>query len=258
MSDDTSVRSAVENLRVSDEVRGRLEALLGALRAALGERLVSVLAYGAAVRGEWVDARSDVELALVLRDADIETLESIATPLRVARCNARVECAILIEDEIARAADAFPIYFDDLRRRRVVLYGADPFTSLAVHDEHLRLRIEQELRDAQMRLRRAVADASGAPDRVLLGVIARKVRQVRAPLHALLELLSGRRATHDALRGDRLEDVLDAAGARFDVRVDPLLRREASAVEAHRALSLLLARAVDAVDRFESGGAASG
>ena len=66
----------------------------------------------------------------------------------MARASARIEVMILHRDEIPRAADVFPLLYDDVRSCHAVLHGSDPFAQLVVHDEHRRLRIEQELGSA--------------------------------------------------------------------------------------------------------------
>lgn len=248
-SDATPNPTAHDGLHVSAEARKALDALVAGLRSALADKLVGVLAHGSAVRGGWTEGRSDVDILVILRDGGLATLEAIANPLRIARNSARIECMLLTEAEIPRAADAFPVFYDDVKRHRAIVHGSDPFAKLEIHDEHMRLRVEQELREVQIRLRRAVTDAVGGPDRALAGAIARKVRQVRGPLFALLGLL-GKRKEGEA-RSDGLDDVLRASGEAFDVQVAVLSDPWKKPAEAHKALAELLSRAIDAVDRLE-------
>ncbi len=160
------------------EIRERLTALEAALAKELGDDLVSLVVYGSAARGAYRAGQSDVDVVIVVRQASRETLLSIANVMQVARYSARIEAMILVEDEIAPSTDAFPILYDDIRRNHVVLRGADPFADLAISDRHRRLRIEQELREAQIRLRRAVVDGLGRKD-ALAGAVVRKAKQIR-------------------------------------------------------------------------------
>ncbi len=88
---------------------------------------------------------------------------------------------VLKHDNIAAASDVFPLLYDDVRQRHVVLSGSDPFVDLKIKDTHRRLRIEQELREARIRMRRAVVDALGS-EADIAGAVARKVKQIRGPL----------------------------------------------------------------------------
>jgi len=129
-------------------VEGRLGELAGTLRSQLGDNLVSLLVFGSAVRGGWAQGRSDVDLVLVLREPSHDALLSISNTLTVARTALRFEAVILSADEISRAADVFPLFYDDIRSCHVLLAGKDVFADLEISDKHRRLRIEQELRAA--------------------------------------------------------------------------------------------------------------
>jgi hypothetical protein len=150
---------------------------------------------------------------------------------------------ILIESVIARAADVFPVFYDEIKRCHTVLHGRDVFSDLTIEPHHLRLRIEQELREVQIRLRRAVVDAQGNQDS-LRGVVARKIKQVRSPIRALLEKKGV------ATDGD-LPTVLKTAGKTFGVDVSAVSRVDEDPGAAHDALVALLGKAIDDVDAME-------
>lgn len=229
-------------------VRRRLDELKQSLTAALGDDLACLLIFGSAARGEYREGQSDIDLMVVLKDAARDKLAAIANPITLARYAARIETMILTVAEIPRAADVFPLLYDDIRRCHLLLAGTDPFSALAISDKHRRLRIEQELREAQIRLRRAVVDAQGARE-ALAGAVFRKTRQIRGSLRALLALRG-----HDV--GDDFEAVLNKAAALYDVDAAPLRNVHEAPEAAHDALAKLLAAAVDDVDRMEDGGPA--
>jgi predicted nucleotidyltransferase len=220
-------------------VKARLDALVDALRAALGDGLEAVLVFGSAARGAYVDGESDVDLAIVLRDDGPAKLAAIAPALALARASARIEAVILRADEIARASDCFPLFYEDIARSAVPLVGANVFAGVAVDPEHRRVRIEQELREARIRLRRIVTDFGADPS--FGRAIERKTKQVRAPLFALLELRGERVA-------DELRPVLDAAGRAYGLDVAKLARPREDAAGAYAALVALLEAAAADVD----------
>lgn len=224
-------------------VQGRVEELLHALRDVAGEQLSSVMLHGSVARGDWEEDSSDVDIVIVLKSATREMLTRMSDALALARAGARVEAMILIEAEIARSADVFPLYYQDIREHHVLLFGSDPFADLEVHQDHVRLRIEQELRDVSIRLRRAVTDGRGDP--VALGAaVTRKLRQIRFPLRTLLRML-GDEVTDD------LRLVLDRAGKRFRVDSTTFAHALQRPDEAHDQLALLLTRAIAAVDAVD-------
>lgn len=235
------MNETLSKLAIPSPVKERLDELCATLEKCLGDGLSAILVHGSAVRGGF-HAGSDVDLVIVLRKAGRAELESIADPLHLARFSARIEAMILVEDEIARAADVFPIFYADLQRHHAVLHGKDPFAGLVIEAAHLRLRVEQELREVQIRLRRAVTDARGNQD-ALRGVVGRKLKQVRSTLHALLGL-------KQIAVDDGLAEVIAKACATYGVDGAPLGRVAEAPAAAHDALVALLERAIDDADRL--------
>jgi len=227
------------------DVKAKLGAMVAALKEALGHDLESVVVHGSAVRGGFVPGRSDVDVLIVLRQGDRKTLQKIDNALWLARTSARIESMLLVSDEIARSADVFPLLFDDIRRQHVVLHGRDPFADLIIADAHRRLRIEQELREARIRARLLLAEANRLP-RHLRGAVARKIKQLRSPLHALM-LLKGRTSSDSDIEAVYAE-ACRAYGADTSVIFDV----ESAPEAAYDELVKLLDSAIDDVDRMET------
>lgn len=224
-------------------VKTRLDELVSSLKASFGEDLDAVLVYGSAARGGYRPEESDVDVMLVLKDDPETKLEAAGPALQLARFAARIEVMMLRKDEISRAADCFPLLYDDIARCSVTLHGQSPFHGVAIESEHKRLRIEQELREARIRLRRVVSDMTSG-DPTYGRAIERKLKQLRGPLWALL-----------ALRGekvdDHLEPVLVAAGRAYAVDISPLLKAREAPRPAYACLVHLLDAALADVDSRE-------
>lgn len=224
-------------------IKERLDELTKSLSSALGDDLVGVIVHGSVVRGEYRPGESDVDVVIVLAKAGFAALDAIGNALQLARYAARIEAMILVESEIAGASDAFPLLYDDIKSHHVVLIGRDPFSAVEVHDTHRRLRIEQELREAQIRLRRAVTDACGAREAVG-GAVVRKVKQMRAPLHALLSLKG-------IACEPSLPAVLAKVGETYGVDVAPLRAARETPDAAHDAFVALLDKTIEDVNGMD-------
>jgi hypothetical protein len=110
-----------------------------------------------------------------------------------------------------------------------------------------RLRIEQELREARIRMRKSALETLGERAE-LVGPLERKLRQLRSPLHALLEL-------QGVACADGLAEVLNASGRRLGVDVAPLLDVAARPEAAHVAYRQLLEKAIESLDALPPEGA---
>ncbi|HEY8091779.1 MAG TPA: nucleotidyltransferase domain-containing protein [Polyangiaceae bacterium] len=230
-----------ETLAVLGETTlARLRDLEASLVRALGEDLVSLVVYGSTARGGYREGRSDVDLVIVVREASRTTLLAIANSLQVARYAARIESMVLTEGEIAASTDTFPLLYDDIRRHHVVVHGGDPFAKLAISDRHRRLRVEQELREARTRLRRAVIDGLGVKE-ALAGAVTRKAKQIRSALYALF-VLKG------VTCEDRTHVLLAKAGELYGVDTSKILQASEAPEEAHDALVKVLDAAIADVD----------
>jgi predicted nucleotidyltransferase len=213
------------------------------LEATLGDDLVGILVHGSGARGEYRPGESDVDAIVVVKEASFAQLDAIANAMQLARYSARIEAMILTEEEIAGASDVFPLLYDDIKRCHYLVTGRDPFAAVEVHETHRRLRIEQELREARIRMRRAVTDAAGARE-ALGGAVTRKIKQVRAPLHALLSI-KGVTCKPD------LSAVIDAAAKQYGVDAATLRNAKEAPDPAYEAFTMLLDKAIHEVNDME-------
>jgi hypothetical protein len=225
-------------------VKQKLDDLVGALKKICGDNLTALVAHGSAVRGGWHDGTSDVDLVCVLADDRADVLAAIGPVLELARFSARIEAMILSEAEIARSADCFPLLYGDIARTSVVLAGGNPFAELTIETRHKRLRIEQELRELRIRMRRVATDMAGKP--TFAGAIERKIKQARGALWSLLEL-RGETSAED------LDAVLAAIAKAYALDVAPLRRTREDPTSAFTTLAKLLDAALADVDTREGG-----
>jgi predicted nucleotidyltransferase len=146
---------ALENPVLRKMVQGAAEAL--------GDSLHGVVLYGSAARDDFQKKTSDFNLIVVLEKLDPASLERLAPVLLRWRRQGQPLPRIFSPAVIAESVDVFPIEFLDIRSRRVVLHGKDPFADVEIHLHHLRLQCERELREKMMRLREGYIETHGKP-----------------------------------------------------------------------------------------------
>ena len=179
--------NALKAESIPPTIEKALQELTQQLQQICQDNLVALILYGGLVRGSYQENRSDVNLMVVLKKADAATLQAIGAPLTAARRKSNVEPFILEEQEVACVADVFPIKILDIQRSHRVLAGRDVFGSITVDREHIRLSVEQSLRNMQLRLRRTLA--THHQDRLTLERFLREmVRPLALELRQLMEL----------------------------------------------------------------------
>jgi predicted nucleotidyltransferase len=140
--------------------------LIGDLRATHGDNLAAVVLYGSAAAGDFVSDSSDYNLLVALQRITPEDLRLAQAPVREWRRLGHPVPVYFTTEELRDAADVFPIEFHEMRRARVVLYGADPFETMEINDHNLRHQTEYELRSKLLQLRRLYIPASTSADKL--------------------------------------------------------------------------------------------
>ena len=233
--------------------------LIGDLRATHGDNLASVVLYGSAATGEYVESRSDYNILIALERIAPEDLRVAQPPMREWQRLGHPLPVYFTFAELRDAADVFPIEFHQMERARVVLYGRDPFESFHISDENLRHQTEYELRSKLIQLRRLYIPASTSAAR-LRDLMADSLSSFAA-LFAPVLLLRGQEPP--VLKAD----IVRAAARLLGLDGEPFERifnlREAgdehalSEREANELFAAYLAQielVIEAVDRLEISG----
>jgi predicted nucleotidyltransferase len=123
------------------------------LKQALGTNLVSVILYGSAVRGEYVRARSDLNLMLVFKKLDLEHITKVGKLMRRKVRKQAPQIVFWTEEELKNAWDVFPLEFEDIMANHRCLVGKDPFAKWKIDKKHMRYQLEFELRSKLINVR---------------------------------------------------------------------------------------------------------
>lgn len=150
----------------------RAEQLARDLARTYGDDLASVVLYGSAARGEYVEGVSDLNVLVLLRDTAPATLRRGTELARAWVGEGNPPPLIMGVEEWARSADVFPIELSDIREAHRTLHGADPFAGIQIDPADLRLQCEHELKGKHIQLRERYLFSAGEPEE--LGAVLRK------------------------------------------------------------------------------------
>jgi predicted nucleotidyltransferase len=163
-----------------------LHTFIAAAKKAFGDQLRSVVLYGSGAEGR-LRPTSDVNLILVLDDFDRAQADQLREPLRLAQTAIKLRAMFLLQDEVKPVTQAFAVKFADIARRRLVLYGDDPFASVAVSRDDAIFRLKQTLLNLTLRLRETYIARSLREEQLAI-VIADSAGPLRSCASTLLEL----------------------------------------------------------------------
>lgn len=181
-----SISPPLEAPQLPTPVGQVLADFLHAAQESLGSDLHSVVLYGSGAEGK-LRATSDLNLVLVLSSFEQSKIDLLRGPLRLAQAAVQLRPMFLLKEEIHAAANSFASKFADILRRRVILYGEDPFANLAIPREIQLVELKQHLLNQILRLRASYVSSSLRPEQLNL-VMARAIGPLRASAATLLEL----------------------------------------------------------------------
>jgi predicted nucleotidyltransferase len=151
----------------SMNIEKKLEELVSKAKAALGERLDSIVLYGSAARNEFDSGHSDLNVLILATVLDLEALRK-AGPLLIWWIEAgHPQPLLFTKEEFRCSTDAFPIEITDIQASHRILYGEDPLVGLTVDAMHHRVQLEHEVRSKLLRLRQKAMPVLDDPKALL-------------------------------------------------------------------------------------------
>lgn len=136
------------------------------LQAALAGKLKSVVLYGSAATGDFIEGVSGYNLLVVADPLGASELLAISSAAEKWEKAGNPLPEFFTPSELASSADAFPIEILDMQRARKTLFGADLLAALIVDPAHLRMQLEHELKSKLLFLRQKYLAASQDPKRL--------------------------------------------------------------------------------------------
>lgn len=201
----------MDEFKLPPEVSNGLREFVESAQSALGPDLVSLVLFGSAAEGR-LRATSDVNIILVLSRFDPARIDALREPLRLARATIQLSAMLILESELASAAEAFAVKFADIRERHKVLAGSDPFATLTPSRSAMLVRLKQILLNFVLRTRERYVLTSLREEQ-LAPVVADAAGPLRSAA-ALILSLEGRPAPSPKEALETLAATIDAAGWR--------------------------------------------
>lgn len=168
-----------------------LERFCDQAHEALGDDLVCLALFGSAARDAYEPDRSDLNLLVVTRSSGITTCDALETPWSLLQRSCAAKPMLVTTLDLERSTDVFPLRFLDIQRNHLILWGQDVLSDLDIAWDHLRLRVEQEIKQLLFDLRHQYMHFSKGRPEVLGRLLGEQFGWFLSALGALLFLKDG-------------------------------------------------------------------
>jgi len=142
----------MQQLKLAQKFKDTLDDFINNLKDIYGEGLISVILYGSAASGEFVERRSNLNLLVILKNTDLENLRKASGVINKWKFKA-IRPLFFTEEYIKSSNDVFPIEFLDMKENYAVLMGKDVLKDISIDTKNLRFQCEQELKVKLINLR---------------------------------------------------------------------------------------------------------
>jgi predicted nucleotidyltransferase len=230
---------------MDSKLQAELDSVVEMWKRFWGQNLDSIHIYGSMARGDW-SKRSDVNLVLFLKDHDYGRWNEAAGIIRRKMKKGFAIPLMLSENYLHSSLDVYPIEFLDMKLFHKTIYGSDPFESLTINPNDLRLQAEREIKGKWVALRQAALELSGSTS-AIRDLLAMSVPTWNAVFQALL-VIDGKDVPAD--KHKVVEDGCAVAGLDTSVFLDLVkVRSEGKSVNRNEADRLLI-RTLEQVDKL--------
>lgn len=169
------------------DVERVLQQLVADLRSAAGSNLVGVALYGGLAKGRYTPGISDVNVLIVVRDAGLDALEPLAPLLTAARRTGQIASFVATPADLGTLGKLFPVKIKDIQTAHRVLWGEVSLRDVEIDRGAMRLRVLQEVKNIELRLRQRAVERGAEPD-ILWGGVVRSLPKLAVTLEVVLRL----------------------------------------------------------------------
>lgn len=146
---------------LNPEVSGSIRPFLEEVLAEYGANVHSIHIVGSALTDDFMAGRSDINSVFVLREMDLDFLETVAPKGKKHGKKMVAAPLIMTPEYIQSSADVFPIEFLSFKLLHRTVYGEDILKDMEVHPADLRHQCERELKVKLIWLRQGYISSMG-------------------------------------------------------------------------------------------------
>ncbi len=138
-----------------DEIRKKVNKYVTNLIKLYDNNIVSIFIYGSATGRNYVPGKSDVNMAVILKELTFADLKKSLKLISLGITKKIAAPLMLTVRHIQSSTDVFPVEFLEMKDNYCLLYGQDLLKDLPIEESNIRLQCEQQLKGKLIRIREA-------------------------------------------------------------------------------------------------------
>jgi hypothetical protein len=163
------------------------EKILPVLKDCFKDKLKSVILYGSGASGSFNSRYSDINILILLENCSSESIFQLGKKNGKLLRKFRITAQILSVEDFINSADVFPMEYNDIADRHLLIFGGDAVGNLEITRTNLRHQLEERLRGLSNQIRQTILNCRGSR-RLLKAVISVMPGSVRTILRSALRL----------------------------------------------------------------------
>ncbi|MBN2328300.1 MAG: hypothetical protein JXR73_14225 [Candidatus Omnitrophica bacterium] len=174
---------------VPESVRSTIKDYFSKFINIFPDKIDSIYLYGSVITEDFRPEQSDVNSMVLFDSFESKEIGALRSVVRGGLKKRIIAPLCLSVETFRRSADVFPLEFIEIKDKHLCLYGdCDHVNELDIPREHLRAKIEEQIKGKLIRLRQVYMEHQGL-DRELADVLVEAQRQLFPVFRNLLRFL---------------------------------------------------------------------
>lgn len=160
------VLEKIDSLSIPADVRGDFKNFVSQIISFYKEDLLSIIAFGSCVTGDYFEKSSDVNLFVVYSDLNIADLNAVASLAKKWLEKRNFSPRFISRRNLISSAKYFQIDMLEMKDAYVVLCGEDLLKDMNINSQNLHWQLSYEIKAIRMRLKQQFWATTGDPLRI--------------------------------------------------------------------------------------------
>ena len=149
-------------MKIDNPQKTARDIILPVLKDCFKDNLKSVILYGSSASDTFNSRYSDLNILVLLDTSSTDAIFQLGKKSGSIFRKYRITALVLTVESFINSADVFPMEYNDIADRHVLLYGDDAVGKLEITRTNLRHQLEERLRGLSNQIRQIVLNSRGS------------------------------------------------------------------------------------------------